>query len=472
MTLDSWMEAAEPPGRLLVCTADDERRRNCTARLAALGFDAHAAIDVPDALKRLIGEPFDVCWIETVESEPQLREIARTLRQHGRTTRLIRLVESEPSSDAAPLAGGDEMLDASCTAARLLTVFYAAVARARLSAENMRLQRQLQGRILRDLVGTSPAAQQLRDRIQQAADCDTPTLICGEPGSGINLTARSIHDCSRRAHRPFVKVDCRVLTAELLERELFGGAHTDGWEATDAEPGLLEIADGGTLFLDNIDGVAIGFQKTLLRVLKQGHFPVPALGESRRLTVRILSSTRLDLAEQAESRSFHSDFYQYLAAERLDCPSLRERADDISLLCEHFLNRLSVQEGRPPRRIAVDAWQLLTNYNWPGNVRELHNVIVRACSLDLGSWLTADMIRPWLVNPAATEACSGPGLTLKDMERKLIEATFARHGGNRERTAQDLQIGLRTLSGKLRELGYPPRGGPGSNQATASTRAA
>ena len=130
---------------------------------------------------------------------------------------------------------------------------------------------------------------------------------------------------------------------------------------------------------------------------------------------------------------------------------------------EHFIGEISLKEGRPPRSVSTEALQLLENHPWPGNVRELQNVIERACTIEVGGAIGAESIRPWLQNESGEDNVEGVGMTLREMERKLIESTFARCNGNRERTAQILKIGLRTLSGKLREYGYPPRGGPGSN---------
>jgi DNA-binding NtrC family response regulator len=144
-------------------------------------------------------------------------------------------------------------------------------------------------------------------------------------------------------------------------------------------------------------------------------------------------------------------------------PPLRERREDIAALAEHFLAEFAAREGRPIKQVTVEALERLKAYHWPGNVRELENVIGRCCALEHGGLLTAAMIMPWL-EEARDAGSDDMGLSLREMERKLIEATFTRFHGNRELTARALKIGLRTLSGKLREYGYPPRGGPGSNR--------
>ena len=346
------------------------------------------------------------------------------------------------------------------------------VERSQLIAENQRLKRQLANRTLMEIVGTSQATKMLRERVQQAANDDQPVLIEGEPGTGTNLVACTVHTSSRRAHRPFVKLDGCVLSAESLERELFGDTPATYAEFDALPQGRIEQADGGTLLLDNVDTIALPLQKKLVPIFQQGRFEVPGAGELRRFNVRLIAASHAKLAEQVRQGRFREDFYDHLSAQSITVPTLRDRSEDISLWTEHFLNRLAVNEGKPAKRLSIDALKLLESYDWPGNLRELLNVIDRACALDFGSRLTADMIRPWLGTHAEEDQAEASGITLKEMERKLIETTFIRCCGNREKTARTLKIGLRTLSGKLRSYGYPPRGGPGSNLGTAQRRAA
>ncbi len=159
--------------------------------------------------------------------------------------------------------------------------------------------------------------------------------------------------------------------------------------------------------------------------------------------------------------------YECLTACSIHVPPVRERLQDIGLLTEHILNHLAVVEGKPVKRLSVEVLKTLRSHDWPGNLRELENVIERACSLDETSLLTVETIAPWIARTLQAEPLEPSGLSLREMERKLIETTFARCQGNREHTARLLKIGIRTLSGKLREYGYPPRGGPGSNRRLA-----
>ena len=211
--------------------------------------------------------------------------------------------------------------------------------------------------------------------------------------------------------------------------------------------------------------MALPVQKILVSLIRDQRFEHPQGGERVRFDIRFACGTHVDLSGLVERGLFRRDLHEAISQCRLELPTLRSRRDDIAPLTEHFLRRVSGREGKPPRSLTVDALHLLQKHDWPGNIRELENVVERACALDWGTKLNASMIEAWLTPREITEeeADALPGLTLAEMERKLIEATFNRFAGNREKTAKALQIGIRTLSGKLREYGYPPRGGPGSN---------
>ena len=244
---------------------------------------------------------------------------------------------------------------------------------------------------------------------------------------------------------------------ETLEHQLYGDNEPDGF------PGYLKLADGGSILLDNVETVALPFQKKLSQLLEQ-RAAATLNGTNESPDIRFIAATHSDLNRLAMEGRFRDDLLQHLSGITLQSPPLRVRHNDIPLLVEHFISEISLKEGRPPREVSREALQLLEAHSWPGNVRELQNIIERACTIEVGGSITADCIRPWLQNDATDESSvECVGMTLREMERKLIESTFARCNGNRERTAQILKIGLRTLSGKLREYGYPPRGGPGSN---------
>jgi DNA-binding NtrC family response regulator len=294
--------------------------------------------------------------------------------------------------------------------------------------------------------------------VQHFAELSSAVLISGERGCGVDLVAQAIHDASKRAHRPFVSVDASVYSADTLELELFGTPASAGCPR---QPGRLEQADGGALLLDHVHCIALPLQRRLAAVLHDQRFECERTAERIRFDVRVFFGTDVDLDELLHRGLFRAELLLDADQNRLTVPTLRSRPDDIAALAEHFLRRVAAREGRSPRSLTLDALHLLQSYSWPGNLLELEHVIERACSIDAGRKLTAPLLEPWLGTAAHDDTPTG--LTLAEMERRLIETTFARFAGNREKTAKALQIGIRTLSGKLREYGYPPRGGPGSN---------
>jgi transcriptional regulator with GAF, ATPase, and Fis domain len=290
---------------------------------------------------------------------------------------------------------------------------------------------------------------------------DSSLLILGETGVGKERLARAIHQESARRAGPFLAVNCGAIPETLLESELFGherGAFT-GAEAS--RIGRFELADGGSILLDEVTEIDLALQAKLLRVLQERSFERVGSSETIRVDVRVLATTNRDLEAEVAAGRFRRDLYYRLAVVPLHVPPLRERREDIPELIDYFLARCARRLQRDPCTLDPAARDLLANHGWPGNVRELENVITRAGVLGSGP-VTADQLKRWLL---ATPDASSPsrsasvqvGLSLEEMERKLIEATLEHYDGHRERTAKALGIGVRTLSGKLRQYGYAPR---------------
>jgi len=317
------------------------------------------------------------------------------------------------------------------------------------------------------MIGSSPAMQALRQRIAQVAGTAETVLITGPSGTGKELVARAIHSASQRAAAPLVSLNCPVLSAHLMESELFGHERGAFTGADSPRTGRFELANGGTILLDEISEIDLSLQAKLLRVLQERTFERVGSSTTRDVDVRVLATTNRNLREAVAAGQFREDLYYRLAVVPLAVPPLRDRREDIPELIEHFLECAAQRLQRPACRLEPAAAELLIGYHWPGNVRELENIITRASVLNLGVPIGADELRDWLIDvpragqtpePAAVEV----GLNLESMERKLIEATLERFNGHRSKTAQALGIGIRTLSGKLKAYGYAPRQkGPG-----------
>ena len=346
---------------------------------------------------------------------------------------------------------------------RLDLLLKRALAERQLGAENQRLKAQLDAKYgFENIIGTSPAMQEVFETIRQAAPTRATVLIQGESGTGKELVARALHQCSPRREGPFVPVHCAALAPTLLESELFGhekGAFTG---AVERRRGRFELADGGTLFLDEIGEIDAALQVKILRVLEERQFERVGGSETIRVDVRLVAATNRDLRQLVTEGKFREDLFYRLYVVNLTLPPLRDRDGDIVRLAQHYLKSIAAENGKPVPAIAPEAMDLLAAYRWPGNVRELRNVIERMVVLGTGGKLTVRDL-PAAVRGAGggeTALASRAGRVLRDAERQLIEEALRRHKDNRTKAAQDLGISRRTLHRKLNEFGLrDPRNG-------------
>jgi DNA-binding NtrC family response regulator len=306
------------------------------------------------------------------------------------------------------------------------------------------------------LIGESPAMRPVREKIERVAQSSATVLITGPSGTGKELIAREIHGASARKDQPMLCVNCAALSATLLESELFGhekGAFTG---ADRLRRGRFELADGGTLLLDEVSEIDPALQAKLLRVLQEHEFERVGSSVTRRVDVRVIATTNRDLRDWAAKARFREDLYYRLSVLPIEVPPLSERREDISLLLDAFVGRISAREGRERPRFAPETIAMLVDYSWPGNVRELQNLCERVCVLEAGREVGPNAVRPLLSGPikAASMAIEKvqyrDGQILADAERDLIMSTLKRFDGHREKTARALGIGLRTLGLKIK----------------------
>jgi DNA-binding NtrC family response regulator len=316
-----------------------------------------------------------------------------------------------------------------------------------------------------EMIGDSPAMTALRQKIRQVARTDETVLITGESGTGKELVAAHLHKASRRADAPLVGFNCPALSPQLVESELFGhdrGAFTG---ADAPRVGRFELADRGTVLLDEITEIELPLQAKLLRVLQEQTFERVGSSVTRSVDVRVLATTNRELLREVQEGRFRQDLYFRLAVVPLNVPPLRQRREDIPALAQFFLQQAAERLEQAPAQVDQGALDLLMSHYWPGNVRELENIITRASVLGGDDPITADQLRPWLItgpDDHLTERSACPtvievGMSLQGMERRLIEATLEHYDGHRARTAKALGIGIRTLANKLRSYGYAPR---------------
>jgi transcriptional regulator with PAS, ATPase and Fis domain len=293
-----------------------------------------------------------------------------------------------------------------------------------------------------DIIGQSPAMLRAKTLIARVAASPASTvLITGETGTGKDLAARVIHANSDRAGKPFVNVTCSAMPEHLLESELFGherGAFTD---AHQQKRGLLETADGGTVFLDEIGEMPPTLQAKLLRFLEEKTFKrVGGLADIH-VDVRVIAATNRDLAAQVATGKCREDLYYRLLVMPVAIPALRDRTGDIPLLIDYFVNRFNDEFRTPVRGVSAEALALLDVHEWSGNVRELRNAIERAVLLADGEWLTpADFSALGVTSSASTFHLPANGVNLRDLEKQLVVQALERCGGNQTRAGQLLGI--------------------------------
>jgi len=332
--------------------------------------------------------------------------------------------------------------------------------RARLGEENRYLREEIDVQYnFGEIVGRSPRMLEIFDRIKKVADSNSSVLIYGESGTGKELVARAIHTHSSRSERPFVKVNCGALVENLLESELFGhekGAFTD---AIRQKKGKFELADRGSIFLDEIGDVSTGMQIKLLRVLQEREFERVGGEETLSVDVRVIVATHRNLREWVQEEKFREDLYYRLNVIPFHLPPLRERREDIPDLAHHFLGKKSVEMGRQIEGIEAHAMDILVNYNWPGNVRELENVIERAVVLCDAQHIGASDLPLMIDEPRTGDMLDLPkghlplNQMLEDLERQLIERALEEAKGVKTRTAEILGIKTSALYYKLEKYG-------------------
>jgi two-component system, NtrC family, response regulator HydG len=322
----------------------------------------------------------------------------------------------------------------------------------RLRLENQAYRSMTEIGAPRPLIGDSTAMDQVRQKIEMIARSNATVLIRGESGTGKEIVARAIHVASTRKDRPMLAVNCAALSENLLESELFGhekGAFTG---ADKLRRGRFELADGGTLMLDEISEIAAALQAKLLRVLQESCFERVGSSLTQQVDVRVIATTNRNLERCVEEGDFRRDLFYRLNVVPIEIPPLRNRLEDIPDLCRHFIHQASKREKAPFRHIESEAISLLQHYDWPGNVRELQNIIERAVVLEAEPGvIRAQTIEPWLKREHAAPVAEGlAGRPLADIEKQVILSTLQQFKGHRVRTASALGIGVRTLGMKLK----------------------
>jgi DNA-binding NtrC family response regulator len=338
---------------------------------------------------------------------------------------------------------------------KLLIAVKNALAMQTLRAENAALRREAGPQAM---VGSGAAMQRLFEIIRRAAPSEGRVLVTGENGTGKELVARAIHQNSRRKDGPFVKLNCAAVPAELIESELFGHERGAFTGAVAARRGKFELADGGTIFLDEVGDMPAAMQAKVLRVLQEGEFERVGGSQTLRCDVRVVAATNKDLPAEVEAGRFREDLYYRLNVVPVYAPPLRERREDVPELCERFLAEACERNGRRPMSLARDAVVALQAQEWPGNVRELRNLVERLVILCDGPQIGADdvaRVLPGARKPRTDRFRAGASFheLVEEAEREIILGALDQHQGNVSDTARTLGLERSHLYKKMRALG-------------------
>ncbi len=448
---------ATTPVRARVVVADDEAsaRSGLATLLREEGFEVAVAEDGLKALALVQENAPDVLITDLRMPGLDGIELLRRVREIDPDI-IVVLMTAFAEVETAVRAmheGAEHYLTKPLQIDELVLVLGRALERRKLRNEATELRARLKERLRFDnLIGSSPAMQEVFNVIEQVAPTKATVLISGESGTGKELVAQAIHENSPRAHAPFVKLHCAALAETILESELFGHEKGSFTGAAGRREGRFKQADGGTLFLDEIGEISPSIQVKLLRFLQERSFERVGGNETLKVDVRVIAATNRDLAAEVANGKFREDLYYRLNVVNVEMPPLRARPSDLLPLATHFLQRFAKENGKRIEGFADDAVERITGYRWPGNVRELENVIERAVVLCDGSRLTAKHL-PAGVGAVPRGAVRIPGSAMAEIERHAILTTLEACGGRTTQAAQMLDISVRKIQYKLHEYG-------------------
>lgn len=442
-----------------ICVIDDQAliRESLSAALVRQDHDVEVSPDAASMLDELASGKFDLLITDLKMPGMDGVSLLREIRRRGCDTPVIVMTAYGTVGTAveAMKLGAFDYIQKPFEAQIIAVQVDRALSHGRLVRENEAYRRSIDDlHSRRELVGDSKLMVDLRRRVAQVAQSSATVLIRGESGTGKELIAWAVHEASSRADQPMLCVNCAALSASLLESELFGHERGAFTGADRTRKGRFELADGGTLLLDEISEMALPLQAKLLRVLQEGEFERVGSSTTRRANVRVIATTNRDLNEWVARKRFREDLYYRLNVLPLEVPPLRNRLEDVAPLVDFFTKRIAQLEGRKAVNFEPDALKMLQQYSWPGNVRELENLCQRATALAEGRWVQKQLVQDWIQPANQSVELLGKlrhGRMLEDMERQLIERALAEHNGHRERTAKALGMGVRTLGMRLKQ---------------------
>jgi two-component system response regulator HydG len=442
---------------LLVVDDDAAFRAVTSALLEDEGYAVTCAADGSEAISLLRERHFDLALSDLVMAEVsglQVLETAKTLNPATIVIMVTGFASVESAVEAIKL-GAEDYLTKPCGNAELLLKVERALAQRRKDEELARLRDVVaHTHSFGNLIGKSARIQQVFRLAQQVASTDATVLLLGETGTGKELLARAIHFNSPRRNGPFVAINCAAIAETLLESELFGhekGAFTG---AIRQKPGRFEMAEKGTLFLDEVGDIPLATQIKLLRVLQEREFERVGGSETIKCDIRLVSATNHNLEEMMQEKKFREDLYYRLNVVPIKVPALRDRPEDVPLLAQHFLQKYAPALNKPIGKISEAAMNLLLQHKWPGNVRELENLVERAAVLCNGDVIDVEHLLLLQDRPEADLLAQARSelLTERQLTQLYARMILDKAGGNKKEACRVLDLNFRTLQNRLEGL--------------------
>jgi len=453
----------KPRARILV--VDDERSMQefLEIFLRGEGYEVATAGDVAAARALVESDEFDVVVTDIQMPGGTGLDLLRTVNEIAPETMVIMITAFATTETAisAMKEGAYDYLTKPFQVDEIRLVVEKALEKKSLALENRRLKSELRTRTRsRRIIGSSGAMQRVLELVGQVADSRANVLVTGESGTGKEVVARAIHEMSERRDGPFIVVNCAAIPEALLESELFGHVRGAFTGALHNKEGLFELADKGTLFLDEVGDLPLALQVKLLRVIQEKSFRRVGGTHDQQADVRVVSATNRRLEEEVAAARFREDLYYRLNVIEIPLPPLRERKDDLALLIDHFVGKYARELGKKVEGVAPEALERLLAYRFPGNVRELENAIERAVALTRGPVIEEEALpRSVLTRPEPAAAARIPvqGVNLdqlmEEYERSLILEALVPARGVKKRAAKLLGISFRSLRYRLEKLG-------------------
>ena len=447
-----------PHKKIKIIVVDDEPsiRESLRGWLQQDGYQVETAAGGPEALAKNAANRFDIMLIDVKMPEMDGLTLLQKIKEIDSDIAIVMMTAHGAIRDAveAIKLGAYDYLLKPFELEELSFTIEKLVQMQTLAMENLILKDRVASMTrFENLVGESPSMLKLFEAIVDVAQSDATVLITGETGTGKELVARAIHTQSPRCYAPFIALNCGAFTDQLLESELFGhekGAFTD---AKNTKKGRLEMANAGTLFLDEVGDISMKMQIDLLRVLETRDFSRVGGTVTLHSDFRVIAATNQDLEEAIRAKTFRQDLFYRLNVVHLQVPPLRERPDDIPLLAQHFLWRYAVETNKKIDSIQLEAMEVMRRYPWPGNVRELENAIERAVVVGKSRQIQLSDL-PFAI--AKGDAAEMEKLSLEEMERRHIARVLAIEDGNRSNAAKILRVNRSTLYAKIKKYGMEP----------------